>query len=157
MFWDVNGGGKQTGGYQSSKDFFFEISVNTAARGSIVWKVEDKTTIWFFLRLKAVCYQQLQYFKLVILIYVYSISTSHVCLWYHSVLSLFSTLLMFVMISFMNYANILYIIVDLCWFRFCWCMSYCKIDDWHHNICDICVHCMILFNLWISFEYFQDY
>ena len=39
----------------------------------------------------------------------------------------------------------------------CWCISCCKIDDWHHNICDICVYCMILFNFWIFFEYFQDY
>ena len=39
----------------------------------------------------------------------------------------------------------------------CWYMSCCKIDDWHHNTCDICAYCMILFDFWISLEYFQDY
>ena len=73
LFWYVNGGWKQTGGCQSSKYFFFESSVNTAARGSIVWRRKEHGCCLISLQFKTVSCQQLQIVKLVILIYIYSI------------------------------------------------------------------------------------
>ena len=58
-------------------------------RGSIVWERRRQDHCLIFLWLKAVCCQQLQYFKLVILIYAYSIYTSHMCSWYRLALLLF--------------------------------------------------------------------
>ena len=77
-------------------------------------------------------------------------------LWYLLVLSPVPILLMFVTISLKNCANILYIIVDLCWLSICWWTSCCKFDDWHHHIYDMPVYCMILISFWICFGYFQD-
>ena len=69
----------------------------------------------------------------------------------------FSTVFMFVMISLMNYANTSCIIVDLCWF---WFADICHVINLvlsSINICDLRVYCVILFKLWISSEYFQEY
>ena len=106
-------------------------------RGSIVWRRKGQDYCLISLWLKTVCCQQLQIVKPVILTYFYSIFTLYMCVMYHLVLLfILSILLMFAMISFKNYANICYIIVDLYWFRFN--------DVWHHIICDICAYCMIL-------------
>ena len=36
-------------------------------------------------------------------------------------------------------------------------MSCCELDDWHHSICDILWLLCGLVNVWIYFEYFQEY
>ena len=85
-------------------------------KGSMVWGGGVKTTVWFFCdsRLFMVSsYSMLNWWYL----YMFTVFILRIC-----VLSLglvtFSMLLMFAMISLMSYANILFIIVDLCWFRF---------------------------------------
>ena len=106
-------------------------------RGSIVWRRKGQDYCLISLWLKTVCCQQLQIVKPVILTYFYSIFTLYMCVLYRLVLLFnFSILFMFAMISFKNYANICYIIVD--WYRF----RFTNVP--HHIICDICTYCMIL-------------
>ena len=112
--------------------------------GSIVWERRRQDYCLIFLWLKAVCCQQLQYFKLVILIYVYSIFTSHMCLWYRLVLLFFSLIINICYDLFNELCKYIMYNCRLILFSICWCMSCCKYDNWYHNICDICVYHMIL-------------
>ena len=114
-------------------------------KGSICFgKGEDKTTIWSFCnsrqfpvsRYSILNWWYLYMFTVLYFAYVLMVSLGLV--------TDFSILLMFVIISLKNCTNILCMIVDLCWFRFADVCRVVKNDDWHQKICDICVYCMIL-------------
>ena len=118
-------------------------------RGSIVWGGVN-TNVWFFYDLRHFIvgsYSMLNWWYL----YMFTIFILHTCVygitWF---------------CPFFYIANVChdffnelckYIIYNcrLMLISICWCMSCCKIDDWHHFICDMCVYCMILFDFWISF------
>ena len=106
-------------------------------------KKEDKTTVWSFCNWRQFPVSRYRVFKLVILIYVYSIFTFHMCYgfaWFYY----FSHIINVCHNSLKNCANILCMIIDLCWLSISWWTSCCKFDDWHHYVRGICVYRMIL-------------
>ena len=91
-------------------------------------KGHDKITVIISCELRQFFCQQLQYFSLVISIYIYSFYAMQMYFWYHWILSLSPQHLCFVIISLMNFANTSYLICRLTLVLICLYMSHSKFD-----------------------------
>ena len=136
----MNGLFKETCGYWES--------------GSIVWGGGVKITIWFFCYLRHFIvgsYSMLNWWYL----YMFTVFILHTCVYGIAWFCRF----FYIINVFHDFFNELckYIIYNcrLMLISICWYMSCCKIDDWHHNTCDICAYCMILFDFLNFFGIFS--
>ena len=137
-------------------NWLFKETCGYWERGSIVRGGGVKTSVWFFCDLRQFIvssYSMLNWWYL----YMFTVFILRICVygitWYCN----FFYIINVCHDSFDELCKYIMYNCQLMLTSICWCMSCCKIDDWLHYICDICVYCMILFNFWISFEYFQDY
>ena len=125
-------------------------------RGSIVWGGGVKTIVWFFCDLRQFIvssYSMLNWWYL----YMFTIFILHICVYGIAWSCHFSILLMFVMIPLMSYANILCIIVDLCWLRFA---DVCHVVKLMIDIITYVMYVSIVWSCLISefiLNIFQDY
>ena len=111
--------------------------------GSIVWREGDKTTIWFSCDLRQFAvssYSILNWWYL----YMFTVFLLRICVYGIAWFCYFSLIINIFYDLFNELCKYIMYNCRLILITICWCMSCCKYDNWYHNICDICVYCMIL-------------